>query len=502
MAFQYKPTATGLAFHNSNKFLKCLVGCFGSGKTCAMACETLFNAAAQKPAPDGVRYVRVGVCRSSYPELKSATRRSLLEVLPAECGFINAEGSPIKGSYNIPLPDGTRIQLELELWAIQSEDDNEKIKSCNWTFAVINEATGCSPTIVPAVMSRVGRFPPPALGGVTWGGILMDTNQPAPGSWLADLIEHPQDNWDVFIQPPAAFKKEDAQGNTVYEINPDAENLENLGAFQPDDPPDFTAQQKGMRYYRNQIEALAKLGRYDLIDNQFCLLPVPVIDGKPVYPQFDRALHIARHELKPEPLREIWIGIDTSGLHPAAVIIQQQKDRWCVLDELYAEEGFELFLHGVLVPHLRSKYPSNPIRCAVDPADARDSWQGITPSERLAEVGIKAVTQITNSPKARIQAVEHMLNLHVGGLLISPNCEMLIRGFEGEYKYRRLRTGGSGGAAYTPQPDKTSETSHPHDGLQYCVLLINMRESQKADENYRAASEAIKRHRQKLARIV
>ena len=502
MAFEYKPTATGLAFHNSSKFLKCLVGCYGSGKTCALACDLLFNAAAQTPAPDGVRYSRVGVIRSSYPELQSATRRSLLEVLPTECGNIVSTGSPMRGLYNIPLPDGTRIQLELELWAIQTEDDNEKIKSCNWSFAMVNEATGCSPTLIPAVMSRIGRFPPQNMGGVTWAGIIMDTNQPTPGSWLADLIEHPQDNWDVFIQPPAAFKKENDEGNIVYEINPDAENLENLGAFETTDPPDFTAREKGMRFYRNQIEALAKIGRYDIIDNQFCLLSTPIIDGKPVYPQFNRALHVARKVIEPLPLHDIWIGIDTSGLHPAAVIVQFQNDKWCVLDELYAEEGFELFLHGVLVPHLRSKYSSNPIRCAVDPANARDSWQGITPSERLAEVGIVAVTEITNSPKARIQAVEHMLNLHTGGLLVSPNCEMLIRGFEGEYRYRRLRTGGSGGVAYTPQPDKSSETSHPHDGLQYCVLLINLQERHVSDENYRQASRAVREHRQKLARIV
>lgn len=502
MAFNYAPSPTGLAFHNSSKFLKCLVGCFGSGKTCALACDILFNAAAQAAAPDGVRYSRVGVIRASYPELVSSTRRSLLEVLPSECGTIQSTGSPMRGLYRIPLPDGTTIQLELELWAIQTEDDNEKIKSCNWTSAAINEATGCSPTIIPAVMSRVGRFPSPDMGGVTWAGILMDTNQPMPGSWLADVIEHPQANWDIFIQPPAAFKKESSSGEIIYEINPAAENLCNLGAFEPGDPPDFTAEQKGMRYYRNQIEALVKLGRYDIIDNQFCLLPVPVVDGKPVYPQFNRAIHVARHELQPVSNREIWLGIDTSGLHPAAVIVQYQNDRWCVLDELYAEEGLELFLNGVLIPHLRSKYPTCPIRCAVDPADARDSWQGVTPSERLADFGIVAVTQITNSPKARIQAVDHMLNLHIGGLLVSPTCEMLIRGFEGEYRYRRLRTGGSGGAAYTPQPDKTSDTSHPHDGLQYCVLLINQSLARGTDNNYKELSKAVQRQRQKLARIV
>lgn len=501
MAFNYKPSPTGLAFHNSTKFLKCLVGCYGSGKTCALACDILFNAAAQAPAPDGVRYSRIGVIRASYPELVSSTRRSLLEVLPAECGTIQSTGSPMRGFYRIPLPDGTTIQLELELWAIQTEDDNEKIKSCNWTAAAINEATGCSPTIIPAVMSRVGRFPPPDMGGVTWAGILMDTNQPAPGSWLSDVIEHPQDNWDIFIQPPAAFKKEAPSGETIYEINPNAENLCNLGAFEATDPPDFTAEQKGMRYYRNQIEALVKLGRFDIIDNQFCLLNVPIVDGKPVYSNFNKARHVAKYEIMPVPLQPIIIGMDQSGIHPAAIIMQEISGQWCILDELFmSEEGLENFIVAGLVPLLRQKYLNNPVYIALDPSCARDSWQGITPKERLAEYGLKAITEISNNPKERIQCVEHMLNLYTGGILISPICEMTIRGFESEYRYRRLRATGSTGALYTPQPEK-NEYSHIADSVQYACLLVQKGVS-TLDENYKKASDIIRRQRQKLARIV
>lgn len=502
MAFDYKPTLSGLRLHNSDKYLKLICGPYGSGKSCACAMDVFMNAAAQTPAPDGVRYSRVGVIRSSYPELQAATRRSLLEVLPSDCGTIQSTGSPMKGLYNIPLPDGTRIQLELELWSVQTEDDTERLKSANWSFAWVNEATGCAAAVYTAILSRIGRFPPQSMGGVRWAGVIMDFNRPVIGSWLDDFLNNPKDNWEVIWQPPAVFKKENDAGETVYEINAEAENLENLGAFEDDDPEDFTAIQKGMRFYRNQVEALVKTGRTDIIDNQYALLAVAIVDGKPVYSNFDKVRHVSRKPLEPLPLLPIVLAQDQSGIHPAAVIMQEQAGRWCVLDELYMEgEGYESFLVSGLIPLLRNKYPSNPVYCVIDPSNQRDSWQGITPKERLMDYGLKAITEISNSPKVRIQCVEHMLNLYDGGLLISPTCEMLIRGFESEYRYRRLRAAGSVGAVYTVQPDK-NEYSHVQDAIGYACIFIMKGMASGDDEKFQRVSDAVKQHRQKLMRVV
>lgn len=501
MAFNYKPSATGLALHKSDKFLKMMVGPYGSGKSCACAIDVLINACAQPPAKDGVRYSRVGVIRSTFRELASTTRKSLLEVLPSDCGTINSSGTYMHGMYNIPLADGTRVLLELELQAVATEDDTEKIKSCNWTFAWINEATGCAPAVYTAVTSRVGRFPSSDMGGVRWGGVIMDFNRPAPATWLADFINNPQKNWAVFAQPPAAFKKEDELGNTIYELNPDAENLNNLGSREDDDPPDFPPKERGMRFYRNQIESLVRTGRFDLVDNQYCMLDVPIVDGKPVYSNFQKVRHVSREKIIPNPFENIIIGMDQSGIHPAAVILQNQKGIWCVLDEIYADnEGFENFMYGMLVPLLRQKYSSNPVVAAIDPSNQRDSWQAITPRERLAEVGIVAITEMTNSPRARILNVEHMLNLYTGGLLISPTCDMLIRGFLSEYRYRRLRAAGTMGAVYTPQPEK-NDVSHVHDALQYACLYISMNK-QHDDGRVKQVANAVAEQRKKLTRVV
>ena len=259
--FNYIPSPTGRAFHESDKFIKMIVGPYGSGKSCCCAIDVLANACAQNPAPDGVRYSRVGVIRSSYPELTSMTRKSLMEVLPHDCGSITGAVAPLRGVYIIPLPDGTTVNLELNLFALKTPDDCSKILSSNWSFCWINEATGVCQEVVTAIMSRIGRFPSQNLGGVSWGGILMDFNQPERGSWLDKYIKNPEPNWAVFRQPPAAFMQEDENGKVFYTINEKAENITNLGSKVEGEPDTYSSEeekikwltQRGVQFYRNEV---------------------------------------------------------------------------------------------------------------------------------------------------------------------------------------------------------------------------------------------------------
>ena len=479
--FNYVMSESGRQFHESDKEFKLVVGPYGSGKSIMCAVDLLTYACAQRAAPDGVRYSRVVVVRSTYPELQSTTRNTLMEVLPSEYGSINESGAPMLGLYVIPLDDGTVVHLELQLVALKSAADCVKVLSTNYSFAWINEATGVEPAVFTAVHSRVARYPSQDLGGGSWAGVILDFNQPEVGSWLHRYLDNPLKNMLVVKQPPAAFMIPQENGPAVYEINPNAENLRNLGAPQEGDPDIDTLspeeyeqflQMKGMRYYRSQIDAQLANGREDIVQNQYCMLPVAIVAGKPVYTNFSLKRHIANEPLKPVPYHKVIIGCDTSGIHPAAVIVQMQGMKWCVLDELYAEgEGLENFLHGMLVPLLRSRYATCEIVAALDPSNPRDDWQALTPKRRFEEVGITACTEIPNSPKARISAVEHLLNQESGGLLISPACEMLTRGFMSEYKYRQLRATGTMGSAYTPTPEK-NEYSHIHDALQYFAVYI------------------------------
>lgn len=504
----YVMSPTGRLLHESDLPVKMICGPYGSGKSCACAVDVLSYVCAQAPASDNVRYTRVGVIRSTYNELLTTTRKSLLEVFPAECGTITGGGVSPRGFYLIPLPDGTTAQVELNLIALASADDCEKLRSVNWTFAWINEATGVPPEVFGTVQQRVGRFPAADMGGVSWGGVILDFNMPPHGSWLYTLINNPPDNYLCIKQPPAAFEEVDEHGKKHFTINDNAENLRNLGAREQGDPEDFTTEEdyenyllfKGRRYYRNQIDTLQRMGREDVIENQYCMIDVPIIEGKPVYSNFSYDQHVAKEILTPLPFHNIIIGMDQSGIHPAAVILQMQQHRWCVLDELYADgEGLEDFLNAMLLPLLRSKYSTCPVAAAIDPSNTKDSFTAITPKRRLEDIGIPAVTELTNSPKIRIQTVEHMLNLTSGGLLISPACEMLIRGFQSEYRYRRLRASGTIGAVYTPQPEK-NEYSHTQDALQYAALLIQKGDGD--DERMMQISRELAVKRRQLGRVL
>ena len=477
MSFIYKATPTGQAFHDSDAFVKLIMGPFGSGKSTTAAEDMLIYSLLQPKAPDGVRYSRWGVVRASYPELTSSTRRTLLEVFPngPGIGTINLSGAPLKGVLRIPLPDGSLAQVEFDLISAQDAQDERTFRSVNWTGCWINEATEVAPEILGFVTGRVPRFPPPQLGGCAWYGVLMDCNAPPPGHFLRDILNNPtvqlngQDTQvAVFRQPPAAFKVE-RDGRVDYEVNPAAENLENITG--------------GMNYYRNQIAMHLKLGRSDIVENYFCMLDTPVREGRPVFPQFEAKLHVASAPLEPTPHRPVIVGYDTSGVHPAAVMLQMVQGKWRVLDELLGEDlGLEAFVESALVPLLRQRYADCEVTIAVDPADAKDAYTALSPSTHLKRRGFRIYRPATNAPATRIRAVERLLNLHQGGLVISPTCAGLIRALSGGYRYRRLKISGSINAAYSNQPEKDAH-SHLPDALQYAALCVQREDSARGGQD-------------------
>lgn len=494
--FKYVPTEIGVKFHESDAKVKLVVGPFGSGKSCMVMNDALFYCLAQNPAPDGVRYTRIAIIRGSYPELQSTTRKSVMEVFPAQFGTMRESGSPISGHYFFPVGDGpydyrdqgrpwqdgdgTYCNVEIEMYAIPDIFATEKFKSLNASFAIINEGTSVAKEVVAALMGRVGRYPPESMGGCSYSGILIDTNQPAQGHFLLDYIEHPLPGWDVFKQPPAAFKHVDDNNQVTYELNRNAENLCNLGSAQK--PTGFNEWDdtrkhewyinRGLSYYQSQIDVHLKNGRPDLVDSLFCMEDVPIQDGKPVFTMFNANLHVANTQIDPIPYKTVIVGYDTSGIHPATVFLQEQHGKWIVLDDLYGEDmGMEAFLDKALMPLISSKYYNCNIIVSCDPANAKDSYTGLAPSQHLQDRGLTVYMPKTNDPKTRINGVENLLNKNVGGLLISSNCKFLIKAMQGGYHYKRMRLTGSIEDAYDSRPEK-NKYSHIGDALQYACLCI------------------------------
>ena len=91
--------------------------------------------------------------------------------------------------------------------------------------------------------------------------------------------------------------------------------------------------------------------------------------------------------------------------------------------------------------------------------------------------------------------------METGGILISPSCKLLIRGFESEYKYRRMRAAGTlGSDVYTPSPEK-NDSSHVHDALQYAVLLIQ-RDQRVNDSSVEDVTYRLSERRRVMGRLL
>lgn len=470
MAFSYQPTATSVAFHESDAYFKGMVGPYASGKSTAMAVDILLNSMAQHPGPDGVRHTRWGVIRASYPNL-SATRKTILEVMPPGTGNITVGGAPFHGVFKFPLTDGTSVQAEFELWSSETGEDARKFKSANWTGCWINEPTEVAMDVVLAAMGRVERFPVMNDGGCRWGGVIMDFNHPPSDHWVKDFFAikamsatdpltggvrtYPI---DFFRQPPAAFRRE-VEGSLVYEVNPEAENLENLSG--------------GIDFYARQIAMLQQQGKLAELDGWYCMLDVVSVEGKPVWPMFREDIHVSDWDIKPVPSAPVVVGFDTSGIHPAAVVGQFWDGRWRIVDEIDGEEeGLAAFMDGGLLPLLRERYKGSEITVSVDPANARDSFTGITPVNHLRAEGLRVVLPRTNRPETRVEAVAERLNRIKGGFLVSRACKRLIAAMRGGYCYAKRRLKGTVEITYADRPEKNRH-SHLADALQYMALHIN-----------------------------
>jgi hypothetical protein len=373
------------------------------------------------------------------------------------------------GKFDFPLLDKTSVLVEFFLWSTSSEDFVKKLTSNNWTGLWLNEATEVSFEVLSEARTRVGRYPIPEL--TYYAGTLFDTNKPEPGTWVDNLIKSTQYEFDgrIFpvtsiVQPPAAFKEIDKFGKVTYKLNHNAENLSHLKG--------------GVEYYAGLLAPLQEAGRFKKIDSLYCLLDVDTDDGMPVYPTFNVTRHVAPHLLSPLEGVPLIVGLDTVGIHLAAVFIQYYGGKWCVTDEVVSDEpGLAYFIENALSPLIATKYNRCKVIFSVDPSNARDNLTGVSPSNYLISKGYEVYIPRTNKPALRVDAVATMLNKDRGGLLISPHCKITITAMKGRadddgYHYPKKKLRGSVSETYAESPAKNL-ASHPMDALQYGILYIS-----------------------------
>jgi hypothetical protein len=91
----------------------------------------------------------------------------------------------------------------------------------------------------------------------------------------------------------------------------------------------------------------------------------------------------------------------------------------------------------------------------------------------LLKKGFLAAPATSNNFVARREAVAKYLTRMMDGrpwLMVDPKCDLIRRGFNGRYQYRRLQVVGQ--ERFKDVPDK-NDYSHLHDALQYAALFSN-----------------------------
>jgi len=314
--------------------------------------------------------------------------------------------------------------------------------------------------------------------------LLLDTNPPDDDHWwyqLAEIGYLPKSKnkevdkketeriFDFFRGPSPLIK----HANGTYTPNPHAENISHLDG--------------GYQYYLDMIAGNTEehinvqvLGNYGSI-----------MTGKAVYPEYSDRAHLFDGHMMPIKDLPICLGWDF-GLTPACIIGQLTETGQCrIIAELLAEDmGVYQFARDVVKPYLQSKLSDYYIGFSLgDPSGiARGEGAGMSaikilndeyiddpdfPISEPLDMGFTTEPAPTNEITLRLDAVTSFLIKLVGagepGFVLAKRCEVLRKGFNGGYNYKRIKVVGKEDL-HRDTPDKQGKYSHPHDGLQYVCL--------------------------------
>lgn len=460
----YESSYTGDLFHKSMNKIKCIRGPVGSGKSVTCCMEIFRKSNYEQAVHDGMRWSQWLIGRNTFDDIKKTTVPTWLRWFP---GTKMHWSPPFEGRLEVPCcqNDGTTTRIDLLFYPLDKADIIDSLMSLELSGAWINEATQTRIEVVDGIYGRLGRFGPAANVKGKNLGMLMDANSPDESNWWyeQEVVRKP-DGVDFFVQPPGLLKKVDPKTGAVwYEPNDGrdpafmpAENIENL--------------EEGFEYYHKQtlLGDTEKIKR--IVLNQFG----STMDGKPVYPEYDDAVHFTNRELTFEKGLPLLLGTDF-GRTPAIVIGQMSTSgQFRVIDEIATDNmGIRQCTEEKLRPLLVAKY-NFPLSRHINWADPAGADPGqineVTCIQTMNSYGIKTCPAPVpqNSFHLRRDCVAELLRSRrdkEAAIIIGRNCPLLRKGFNGGYHYRRMRQKAND-EIYADAPEK-NEFSHLHDALQY-----------------------------------
>ncbi|MEE8382705.1 MAG: phage terminase large subunit [Thermodesulfobacteriota bacterium] len=449
----YKPESTPKRFHLSDAFVRGLIGPIGSGKSVSCCWELMMKAHEQAPF-EGIRSSRWIIVRNTYRELMDTTMETFFSWFPKSTG--DFQKMNMKFIYRKKLDDGTIVYAEFLFRALDKPDDIKKLLSLELTGGWLNEVREIPKSVVDMLIGRLGRYP---RTGVTWSGLIMDTNPPDEDHWWYKLFEVdcPGD-YEIFHQPSGLSKE--------------AENLHNL--LQKPEHSTMTMEERkavGRVYYTRMVAGKDEEWINVYVHGKYGF----VVDGKAIYPEFNDAIHVSRQEIiLPEACKEntIWIGIDFGRTPAAAFGFQATDGQWIIFDEMVTDNMGARRFSEVLGQKIRQEFSKYHLEIWGDPKGA-DMTQvdDETPYLVLRGAGIEAWPANTNDPVIRREAVAiNLMRLTMSGkpgFIIGPKARILRKSMNGGYKYKRMAIAGQ--ERYQEKPDKNMY-SHIAEAVQYLMI--------------------------------
>ena len=431
----YQASYTCTQFHKSDSFVRALIGPLGSGKSVACCAELMRLAHTQRPGPDGIKRGRGAIIRNTYRELADTTLRTWNDWFPPEAV---GRWDQVNNTLHIIDKD---IHVELLFRALDHLKDIKKLLSLELSWAWLNEAREIPKPVLDMLQGRVGRYPAVRDGGVTQPCILLDTNACDEDHWFYRVFEE-EDNagFSIFHQPSGLSRW--------------AENLDNL-------PPGYYERlQPG---HDQEWVNVYVGGQYGF-----------VMDGKPVYPQYQDDIHVAELTLKYVPSEDLVVGLDF-GLTPAACFLQRSRlGQWKAIDELVTEDTSTVEFAKMLSYKLQTDFRGcgESVEIWGDPAgDIRAETDKETPYDVLRAAGIEAHPVYTNDTVLRRESmIAQLTRLAMNGeagFVISPKCRTLRKGMAGGFKYRRVQI--TGEERFHDKPDK-NHYSHICEAAEYGLI--------------------------------
>lgn len=483
LVVNYVPSKTGIAFHNSDADIRIVLGNVGSGKSTMMIIELIKMALLQRPDKNNERSSKWVIVRETYPQLLETTYASFkLWLKPNKTTRRYTQSAPMKIRWTDRLADGTKMNAEFIFMAVAKPDDYENLKSLELTGGFINEVGAMDGEIVPAVLSRCGRYPAPVdavdpANPITRVSVIMDTNPPEEDGWVNAIEDNTPQGWEFFRQPPAVIK--DPSSDIGYKLNPEGENFDYIGIGPK-------------RYYLDRIPTMTSEQVKVLFEGLYGVTS----SGKAVYKrQWNHEYHVAKTGLKAIRGLPILLGWDWGKGGESCIVGQVVKTgQLRILKEFYGDNiGLEDFAKNYVRPYLvenfgLDKTPKGQkpweILSIGDPAglsssglsqDSRNYFHVLNDKKNGVFRGwFITAPAPTNHIELRLNAVRHFLtNKTRTGLpllQVDSHCRLLIKGFNQSYEYQRKQVMGK--AQYKDVPCKSAE-SHPHDALQYLCIFAH-----------------------------